>query len=228
MEPQNRYVLYVDKKNAVDLASLPEFEIINTTEDLYDPEQDNCYVELELTPMAYGVGYYPTVQDVMEIANAKAIHEEATNAFFIDNFYIDEIYDRFNWDTGLSMFLGNMLSTADKMLLLQKEMVELYGCSYEPKDCKLEYPSKDGHIIKPLVGYTKDLFNDSASAIVTPAGSIPLWWPPLLSKYGFTVYIYTDKDEDLTTKEEQEYIRHFHDYDDYDEYWDYVERKGCY
>lgn len=169
-----------------------EFIELDSEECLYDDQ----YVIVVLEPVDPTANY--TVEDIMDITGAIAVHEEWTNAIVTQHYHFDELSQIYPWQGGGLTFYGDMMTASEKLKAL---------LSFINKDktqpvilCdKIMYKiGKDGEY-KNLEDKTGLLFGNNITNIKYNNKEEVLYWPALIEDNGYYVAVIDpslDDDED--------------------------------
>ena len=189
------------------------------------------YQVLLIEPLTVDCQY--TAEDVMEITDAIAVHEEFTNGILTTPEGVEEIGDAvYCWQGAGSCFLADMLTDVERLTFLMSHLYTEKKELIEIKDIDIII-SKDGPTI-PLGDNVDKLFTHDVYKIVWKAEEISVWWAFVIEEAGLFLVILDDEllweDEE---EEEQKLLpspREYAGYDDlypwgnyYDDY-DYDDR----
>ena len=189
------------------------------------------YQVLLIEPLTVDCQY--TAEDVMDITDAIAVHEEFTNGILTTPEGVEEIGDSvYCWQGAGSCFLADMLTDVERLTFLMSHLYTEKKELIEIKDIDIII-NKDGPII-PLGDNVDKLFTHDVYKIVWKAEEISVWWAFVIENAGLFLVILDDEllweDEE---EEEQKLLpspREYAGYDDlypwgnyYDDY-DYDDR----
>ena len=112
-----RYVI-LGRKKYIDNFDHEEFELIRKIDCWFNDE----YMLAEIRASAFA-DY--TLEDVMEMTDSLAVHEEYTNGIITTNDNLDELNSIYCWSGAGACLLADMLTEAERLsCLLQKYYIE--------------------------------------------------------------------------------------------------------
>ena len=219
-----RYVILSKKKN-IDNFDYDEFELIRKIDCWFSDE----YKIAEIRASAFA-DY--TLEDVMEMTDSLAIHEEYTNGIITTSDNLDELNSIYCWSGAGSCLLADMLTEVEKLsCLLQKYYIETKE-RIDIDDIGISL-SKEGEEI-PVSDNLEKLFSNEVNSIFYKGKKEYLWWPTVIEELGYFLAIIDEdslEDEDVPEvfKSENPW-GDLYDDDDDDEVGhyinDYYRRKG--
>lgn len=201
-------------------------------EDLVDIDSEECiynedYVIAVFEPMIEGNQF--TIEDVMDITGAIAVHEEWTHAIVTRDDVLDELSRTYPWAGGGMMFFGDMLTAYEKMYFLLKHLNQVDKTKEGPWLVEdISYNLSKGDEYKPLLDKVDLLFGNTIASIKYNNKEEVLYWPPYIEDEGFFLAVIDDEledEEEIETPKTKYPLTNYNDYDyDDDDYWDYWER----
>lgn len=222
-----RWVIMIDTDEAEKFDEV-DFMVIHKVENLFNPEYTMMEIEALIDEPEY------TVEDVLCMTGAIAVHEEWTNGVVIPVEALDTIADEiYPWEKAGGCFLGDMLTSLERLNFLMKffydetkEMVTIDDITVREK--------KDGPK-KSLSEHVDELFTLDLHSAQFKDKDVVLWWQSIIEERGLFLVVLDDElldDEDDDTPPYKSPYRNFWGdyYDDvygygspYDDY-DYDDR----
>lgn len=193
----------------------------------------NCFTDeysvLLIEPLTTDCQY--TAEDVLEITDALAVHEEFTNGVLTTPEGVEEIGDNiYCWQGSGGCFLGDMLTEVEKLSFLmhafyvqRKEVIKV-----EDIDIVLE---KNGPKI-PLTDNVDKLFSNDIYEAVCKDTKITIWWASIIEDAGLFLVVLDDElleddeddDEEVKKLPAPKYYPWNDYYNDYYDDYDYDDR----
>ena len=219
-----RYVI-LGRKKYIDNFDHEEFELIRKIDCWINDE----YMLAEIRASAFA-DY--TLEDVMEMTDSLAVHEEYTNGIITTSDNLDELNSIYCWSGAGACLLADMLTEVERLsCLLQKYYIETKE-RIDIDDIGISL-SKEGEEI-PVSENLEKLFSNEVNSIFYKGKKEYLWWPAVIEESGYFLAIIDEdalEDEDVPAvfKSENPW-GDLYDDDDYDEIGhymnDYYRRKG--
>lgn len=185
-----RYVILSKKKN-IDNFDYDEFELIRKMDCWFSDE----YMIAEIRASAFA-DY--TLEDVMEMTDSLAVHEEYTNGIITTSDNLDELNSIYCWSGAGSCLLADMLTEVERLsCLLQKYYIETKE-RIDIDDIGISL-SKEGEEI-PVSENLEKLFSNEVNSIFYKGKKEYLWWPTIIEELGYFLAIIDEdalEDEDV-------------------------------
>lgn len=185
-----RYVILGKKKN-IDNFDYDEFELIRKMDCWFSDE----YKIAEIRASAFA-DY--TVEDVMEMTDSLAVHEEYTNGIITTSDNLDELNSIYCWSGAGACLLADMLTEVERLsCLLQKYYIETKE-RIDIDDIGIAL-SKEGEEI-PVSENLEKLFSNEVNSIFYKGKREYLWWPTIIEELGYFLVIIDEdsiEDEDV-------------------------------
>lgn len=220
-----RYVI-LGRKKYIDNFDHEEFELIRKIDCWINDE----YMIAEIRANDKFADY--TLEDVIDITDSLAIHEEYTNGIITTKDNLDELNSIYSWSGAGTCLLADMLTEVERLsCLLQKYYIETKE-RIDIDDIGISL-SKEGEEI-PVSENLEKLFYNEVNSIFYKGKKEYLWWPTIIEELGYFLAIIDEddlEDEDVPAvfKSENPW-GNFYDDDDEDEIGhymnDYYRRKG--
>lgn len=205
-----------------------DFLVIHKTPNLFNPEYTMMEIESLIDEPEY------RVEDVIEMTNAIAVHEEWTNGVVIPVDELDTIADEiYPWEKAGGCFLGDMLTSLEKLNFLMRYLYEETKQVVEIEDITIK-KVKDGEKLA-LADHVDDLFTEDFYSVQFMDKDVTLWWQTIIEERGMFLVVLDDdllddeEEDDDTPPYKSPYNRYWGDYYDdvygygYDDY-DYDDR----
>ena len=187
-----RYVI-LGKKKYIDNFDHEEFELIRKMECWVSDE----YMLAEIKTIDRFADY--TLEDVMDITDSLAVHEEYTNGIITTTDNLDELNSIYCWSGAGGCLLGDMLTEVEKLsCLLQKYYIETKE-RIDVEDIGISV-SKDGPEI-PVSDNLEKLFSNEVNSIFYKGKKEYLWWPTIIEELGYFLVVIDDELDELEDKD---------------------------
>lgn len=185
-----RYVILSKKKN-MDNFDYDELELIRKIDCWLSDE----YMIAEIRASAFA-DY--TLEDVMEMTDSLAVHEEYTNGIITTSDNLDELNSIYCWSGAGVCLLADMLTEVERLsCLLQKYYIETKE-RIDIDDIGISL-SKEGEEI-PVSENLEKLFSNEVNSIFYKGKKEYLWWPTIIEELGYFLAIIDEdalEDEDV-------------------------------
>lgn len=185
-----RYVILSKKKN-IDNFDYDEFELIRKIDCWFSDK----YMIAEIRASAFA-DY--TLEDVMEMTDSLAVHEEYTNGIITTSDNLDELNSIYCWSGAGACLLADMLTEVERLsCLLQKYYIETKE-RIDIDDIGISL-SKEGEEI-PVSENLEKLFSNEVNSIFYKGKKEYLWWPTVIEELGYFLVIIDEdtlEDEDV-------------------------------
>ena len=219
-----RYVI-LGKKKYIDNFDHEEFELIRKIDCWLSDE----YMIAEIKANDKFADY--TLEDVMDITDSLAVHEEYTNGIITTSDNLDELNSIYCWSGAGECLLADMLTEIERLsCLLQKYYIETKE-RIDVEDIGISL-SKDGEEI-PVSDNLEKLFSNEINSIFYKGKKEYLWWPTVIEELGYFLAIIDEdslEDEDVPEmfKIENPWGDIYDDEEDEEEHYinEYYRRKG--
>lgn len=180
-----RYVILTKKEN-IEEFDFEEFELVRKMECLFDED----YMLAVIKAKDELIGY--TLDDIMEITDAVAIHEEYTKGIITTENRFDELSDIYCWSGSGSCLLADMLTETEKLsCLLQKLYIEEKE-NIDINDIGISISKENVEI--PLSNNIDKLFSNDINSIYYKGNQSYLWWPTVIEELGFFLVVLDEDD----------------------------------
>ena len=219
-----RYVI-LGKKKYIDNFDHEEFELIRKIDCWFRDE----YMIAEIKANDKFADY--TLEDVMDITDSLAVHEEYTNGIITTSDNLDELNSIYCWSGAGACLLADMLTEVERLsCLLQKYYIETKE-RIDVDDIGISL-SKEGEEI-PVSENLEKLFSNEINSIFYKGKKEYLWWPTVIEELGYFLAIIDEdslEDEDVPEvfKSENPWGDIYDDEEDEEEHYinEYYRRKG--
>lgn len=219
-----RYVI-LGRKKYIDNFDHEEFELIRKIDCWLSDE----YMIAEIKANDKFADY--TLEDVMDITDSLAVHEEYTNGIITTSDNLDELNSIYCWSGAGEYLLADMLTEIERLsCLLQKYYIETKE-RIDVEDIGISL-SKDGEEI-PVSDNLEKLFSNEINSIFYKGKKEYLWWPTVIEELGYFLAIIDEdslEDEDVPEmfKIENPWGDIYDDEEDEEEHYinEYYRRKG--
>lgn len=169
-----------------------KFKILNRQDNLFGSDCVILEIESLITGQA-GEDY--TAEDVLIDTGALAVHQEFTNAVVLTPDTLDEISDElYTWNEAGKIFIGDMLTTLERVKFLIEDLEEKYKTNITLKDLKVTL-EKDGEE-KLLSDHTNELFSNDIYAVIYNNDKTFPWWGKTINNKGLFLLVLTGEDDD--------------------------------
>ena len=180
-----RYVILTKKEN-IEEFDFEEFELVRKMECLFNED----YMLAVIKAKDELIGY--TLDDIMEITDAVAIHEEYTKGIITTENRFDELSDIYCWSGSGSCLLADMLTETEKLsCLLQKLYIEAKA-NIDINDIGISISKENVEI--PLSNNIDKLFSNDINSIYYKGNQSYLWWPTVIEELGFFLVVLDEED----------------------------------
>ena len=180
-----RYVILTKKEN-IEEFDFEEFELVRKMECLFNED----YMLAVIKAKDELIGY--TLDDIMEITDAVAIHEEYTKGIITTENRFDELSDIYCWSGSGSCLLADMLTETEKLsCLLQKLYIEEKE-NIDIDDIGISISKENVEI--PLSNNIDKLFSNDINSIYYKGNQSYLWWPTVIEELGFFLVVLDEED----------------------------------
>lgn len=211
-----RWVILLPAKEADEFEET-DFKVIYKADNLFSTEYKMLLIE-SLT--IYGGEY--TAEDVLSATGALAVHEEFTNGVVTLPDTLDEIADElYPWNDGGNVFIGDMLTDAERLSLIIKYYWEKHKIQIDVEDLDIVM-TKDSDKVLPMTDNIDKLFcEEPHSVLYKGEDPLLLWFAELVRDKGFFIVCIDDDLEDDDDEENlllpapRKPLQKFDDYDDY-------------
>lgn len=219
------YTAFIKTTFLEELKELEDYVILTSKPCIYTNDE---YTVIEFISLGENAEDYDP-EKILKDMKALVLHEEGSNSFLILEEDLIEIEELFNWDSGGSVLMSELLTTEDKkIILLKKQRKEkITG------QIKMNIGSKEKPEWKLINEIPKQLFGDLGCAYKFSENLEPvdIWWPFLMGEIGGFNFIIQKiaetKDFDKKPKHDSSLypiIKHQDSFwDDYDDPYDYYE-----
>lgn len=186
-----RYVI-LGRKKYIDNFDHEEFELIRKIDCWINDE----YMLAEIRANDKFADY--TLEDVMDITDSLAVHEEYTNGIITTKDNLDELNSIYCWSGAGWCLLADMLTEVERLsCLLQKYYIETKE-RIDIDDIGISL-SKEGEEI-PVSENSEKLFSNEVNSIFYKGKKEYLWWPTIIEELGYFLAIIDEdalEDEDV-------------------------------
>ena len=179
-----RWVIMLPKKEA-DKWEDTDFKLVYKGTSSFTDDYQTLLIE----PLTDDCQY--TAEDVMEITDAIAVHEEFTNGIITTPEGVEDLGEVYCWGGAGACFLAYMLTDVEKLSFLvnhlyteKKELIEI-------KDIDI-IVQKDGPRV-PLADNCDKLFTRDIYQIVWKEEEISIWWAFVIENAGLFLAIIDDE-----------------------------------
>lgn len=204
-----RWVIMLPKKEADEWEDT-DFKLIYKGTSSFTDEYQTLLIEPLTTDCQY------TADDVMDITNAIAVHEEFTNGIITTPEGIEDLGEIYCWNGAGSCFLADMLTDVEKLTFLMSHFYTEKKELIEVKDIDIVV-QKDGPRV-PLADNIDKLFTRDIYQIVWKEEEISIWWAFVIEDVGLFLAIIDDElYEDDDDEEDVKSLPAPRDYADYDD-----------
>ena len=180
-----RYVILTKKEN-IEEFDFEEFELVRKMECLFNED----YMLAVIKAKDELIGY--TLDDIMEITDAVAIHEEYTKGIITTENRFDELSDIYCWSGSGSCLLADMLTETERLsCLLQKLYIEEKE-NIDIDDIGISISKENVEI--PLSNNIDKLFSNDINSIYYKGNQSYLWWPTVIEELGFFLVVLDEED----------------------------------
>lgn len=188
-----RWTIMLPKKEA-EAWEDTDFKLVATGTNTFTDD----YRVLLIEPLTSDCQY--TAEDVLEITDALAVHEEFTNGILTTPEGVDELGDNvYCWNGAGNCFLADMLTDVEKLAFLLSHLYTEKKELITVGDIDLIL-SKDGPRV-PLSDNTDKLFTDDVFKIVWKTEEISVWWAFVIEEAGLFLVVL---DDELLWEDEEE------------------------
>lgn len=147
------------------------------------------YVVLLIEPLESHCQY--TAEDVLEITDALAVHEEFTNGIVTTPEGVEELGEVYCWSGAGSCFLADMLTDIEKLTFLMSHLYTEKKELITVQDIDIVI-NKDGPRI-PLADNADKLFTNDVYKVVWKEEEISVWWAFVIEDAGLFLVILDDE-----------------------------------
>ena len=180
-----RYTILIPHENIKDLEG-SDFKIVNQHTSMFTDDYD--IVEIE--PIAKDLDC--DCQDIMDLMDALAVHEEFTNGFLTTDKNVETMSDEiYCWEKSGGVFMGEMITERERLHFLQLYIFETYGEQMAPEDLGMIIKQGEKPISVEL--NLPRLFSDDPYKIVFKDKEITTWWAEIIKERGLFVVILKDE-----------------------------------
>lgn len=213
-----RWTLFMRKEEA-DKWSDIEFHLVAIAQNEFTDE----YVTMLIEPFTEECMY--SIQEIMEITGALAVHEEFSKAVFTDEVSIDEIAGFvYTWAASGCTFVGDMLTDIERLqILVDAISSDNNGATVDANRIYISF-TKDSKLL-PLGEHIEDIF--TKGIYYCQYGNTEpqlVWWAGMIEHKNYFIAIQQDEvdEEDsniIPLPVRNPYSRY--GYDGWDDYYDY-------
>lgn len=186
-----RWTILLKKKEA-DAWEDTDFKLVAKTTNCFSDE----YFILLIEPLTTDCQY--TAEDVLEITDALAVHEEFTNGILTTPEGVDDLSENvYAWSGSGGCFLGDMLTDVEKLGFLMQALYTERKELIQVGDIDIVV-AKDGPKI-PIADNVEKLFTDDIYKVICKDTEITIWWASIIEDVGLFLVILDDElldDED--------------------------------
>lgn len=221
------YTGFIETNSLEKLKELEEYVILTSKPCIYTNDEYSIIEFISLSEQAEGCNPEKILQDI----KALVLHEEGSNSFLALEEDLEDIKELFNWDSGGSVLMSELLTTEDrKIILLKKQRKEkIIG------QIKINTGTREKPEWKLINEVPKQLFEDLGGLykFSEELKPVDIWWPFLMNEIGGFNFIIRKasvseddkKDETNLYPVTKTHQKSFWDnYDDpYDDPYDYYE-----
>lgn len=180
-----RYVILTKKEN-IEEFDFEEFELVRKMECLFDEDYMLAIIKVKDELIGY------TLDDIMEITDAIAIHEEYTKGIITTEDRFNKLSDIYCWSGSGSCLLADMLTETEKLsCLLQKLYIEEKE-NIDIDDIGISISKENVEI--PLSSNIDKLFSNDINSIYYKGNQSYLWWPTVIEELGFFLVVLDEED----------------------------------
>lgn len=205
-----RWVIMLPKKEA-DKWEDTDFKLVAKGTNSFTDDYQTLLIEPLTTDCQY------TAEDVLDITDALAVHEEFTNGIITTPEGIEELDNVYCWSGAGSCFLADMLTDVEKLTFLmsnlyteKKELIQIADIDV--------IINKDGPRI-PLADNVDKLFTHDVYQVIWKTEEISVWWAFVIEDVGLFLAIIDDELlwEDEDDEEDVKQLPAPRDYAGYDD-----------
>lgn len=204
-----RWVIMLPKKEAEKWEDT-DFKLVAKGTNTFTDDYQTLLIE----PLTSDAQY--TAEDVMEITDAIAVHEEFTNGILTTPEGVEELGDGvYCWQGAGSCFLADMLTDVEKLTFLMSHLYTEKKELITIEDIDIII-NKDGPTI-PLAENVDKLFTNDVYKIIWKTEEISVWWAFVIEDVGLFLIVL---DDELAWEEEEEDVKQLpapRDYAGYDD-----------
>lgn len=186
-----RYVI-LGKKKYIDNFDHEEFELIRKIDCWFSDEHMIAEIKANDKFADY------TLEDVMDITDSLAVHEEYTNGIITTKDSLDELNSIYCWSGAGGCLLADMLTEVERLsCILRKYYIETKE-RIDIDDVGISL-SKEGEEM-PISDNLEKLFSNDVNSIFYKGKREYLWWPTIIEELGYFLAIIDDddlEDEDI-------------------------------
>lgn len=179
-----RWVIMLPKKEA-DKWEDTDFKLVAKGTNSFTDDYQTLLIEPLTTDCQY------TAEDVLDITDALAVHEEFTNGIITTPEGIEELDNVYCWSGAGSCFLADMLTDVEKLTFLmsnlyteKKELIQIADIDV--------IINKDGPRI-PLADNVDKLFTHDVYQVIWKTEEISVWWAFVIEDVGLFLAIIDDE-----------------------------------
>lgn len=204
-----RWVIMLPKKEAEKWEDT-DFKLVAKGSNTFTDDYQTLLIE----PLTADAQY--TAEDVMEITDAIAVHEEFTNGILTTPEGVEELGDNvYCWQGAGNCFLADMLTDVEKLTFLMSHLYTEKKELITVEDIDIII-NKDGPTI-PLAENVDKLFTNDVYKIIWKTEEISVWWAFVIEDVGLFLVVL---DDELAWEEEEEDVKQLpapRDYAGYDD-----------
>lgn len=207
-----RWVIMVPKKVA-EAWEDTDFKLVSKGTSCFTDDYQTLLIEPLTTDCQY------TAEDVLDITDALAVHEEFTNGIITTPEGVDELGDNvYCWSGAGGCFLADMLTDIERMTFLLSHLYTEKKELIQVSDIDMII-QKDGPRI-PLADNVDKLFTNDVYKIVWKTEEISVWWAYVIAEVGLFLAIIDDEllwDDEEDDEEDVKQLPAPRDYAGYDD-----------
>lgn len=189
------WTILLDKRYEDDIKDAG-FNVLLCKDNPYNPEYIIAEIEAE--------GNEPVSADeVLELTDALAVHEEYTTGVLIKEEDLDEIADNiYSWEGSGTELIADMLTQIEKLSALFVFIHDKTNTT--PTIDKIDLAIDKDKPTVPLAEHVDDLFLDEIYGVVVDNIRHTVWWANIIESKGFTLIVLQDDETPYKFEEEDD------------------------